>query len=164
MLRASTMIGVGLCAFLATSHASALDTLPFCDKITAPNERMQCLQAHISHLEESILGLSTQIADLNRQLREKASQDIPYKLMFSTNGKCLGQDDNLPAWVSCTDPDAFTIMDRSKTGKPKKPEAQPVIDPDAAKKAKKKEKDKAAQNAGGDAGKSTGGEVQPKTP
>ncbi len=146
MRRASTMVLVGFGACLAVTPVAALDTLPFCDKIKDANERMECLQAHISHLEESILGLSTQIADLNRQLRTKADMDTNYKLLFSGSGKCLGSDVQRPDFVPCTDPDAFSLMDRSKTGKAKKPEAAAESRPDKPKKDKDKDKgkDKAA--------------------
>jgi hypothetical protein len=165
MRSASTVVLVGLAAWLAATPAFALDTLPFCDNLKDPNERMKCLQAHISHLEESILGLSTQIADLNNQLRQKADMDTPYKLLFSQIEKCLGSDDQQPAFVTCTDPDAFSLMDRSKSGKAKKPEAQPVIDPKKIKKQKNKDKaaDSSSDKPAKPAAASGAGQTVPKT-
>lgn len=129
MRAASTLILIALGAVLMATPAPALQTLPFCDKIKDAGERMACLQAHISNLEETLLALSNQIVDLRNALKQKIDADTPYKIFFKRNTKCLGLDDQQPAMVSCTDPDAWQLIDRTKTpGKKKKPK------PDSAKK------------------------------
>jgi hypothetical protein len=144
------MVVVGFGSALAASQASALDTLPACDTIKDANDRLACMQTHITHLEQTILGLGAQIADLTNQLRVKSEMETSYKLLFSQTGKCLGQEDQKPAFVACTEPDAFDFLDRTKTGLPKKAEQQQPapVTPDNPKKNKKKNKTGDAAQSG----------------
>src|ERR1044071_4808460 len=63
--------------------------LPYCDNIKNDQDRMACLQQHISHLEETILALSGRIAALEDSLDKKLGGDITYKIQSVEKGGCL---------------------------------------------------------------------------
>ena len=110
------LILVALCLFGIASPARALGTLQFCDNITNPGERMACLQAHISNLEETLLTLNNRIITLEKALDEKLSADGVYKLQHVGRGFCLGvaSGDTAPKLASCDEPDSWKLLTGSQ--------------------------------------------------
>ena len=71
MRRLGAIIVTTFCASFAVTPARALGDLQNCDAIANPGERMACLYAHIQHLEQTLLSLSTDLVDLRHELKEK---------------------------------------------------------------------------------------------
>jgi hypothetical protein len=139
------LILVAFCLFGVASPARALGTLQFCDNIANPGERMACLQAHISNLEETLLTLSNRIITLEKALDEKLSADSVYKLQHVGIGACLGvagADAGLKI-VSCDEPDSWKLLTGSqRPGRAKKSDDDKDKDKDKDKKDKKDKKSK----------------------
>jgi hypothetical protein len=114
------LILVALCLFGVASPARALGTLKFCDNIPNPGERMACLQAHISNLEETLLTLNNRIITLEKALEGKLDADSVYKLQHVGMGACLGvaSGDAGLKIVSCDQPDSWKLLTGSQ--RPKK--------------------------------------------
>lgn len=115
-MRAPAIFIASLCAFGAVTPALALE---FCDKIQEPDKRMACLQEHISHLEESLLALSTQVTDLRNALKLKLDADAVYKWQHVGQGTCLGfsgKEEGVDL-QSCDHPDSWKLLRGSQ--KPK---------------------------------------------
>ncbi len=110
------LILVALCLFGVASPARALGTLQFCDNIANPGERMACLQAHISNLEETLLTLNNRIITLEKALDEKLSADSVYKLQHVGRGACLvvSSGDAGPKLASCDEPDSWKLLTGSQ--------------------------------------------------
>jgi hypothetical protein len=142
------LILVALCLFGVASPARALGTLQFCDNVTNPGERMACLQAHISNLEETLLTLNNRIITLEKALDEKLSADGVYKLQHVGRGFCLGvaSEDTAPKLASCDEPDSWKLLTGSqRPGRAAKGQSKSDDDADKNKdKDKDKDKDKEA--------------------
>jgi len=137
---------VALCLFGVTSLARALGTLQFCDNISDPGERMACLQAHISNLEETLLTLNNRIITLEKALEGKLDADSVYKLQHVGIGACVGvaSGDAGLKIVSCDEPDSWKLLTGSqRPGRAKKSDDDKDKDKDKDKKDKKSKKDKA---------------------
>jgi hypothetical protein len=114
---------------------------------------MACLYAHIQHLEQTLLSLSTDIVDLRHELKEKLSADGAYKLQYVGRGSCLNFTDNNkpPTMASCDHPDSWKLVRGSQTpgsesAAPKAPSSdQPDKDKSADKGKDKKDKKKKQQ-------------------
>jgi hypothetical protein len=121
-MRALTALFVALCAMGFPIEAHALG-LTFCDDIKDDQSRMACLQAHISHLEQTILALGGRIAALENELTEKLSADVTYKLRSAGQGKCLGLagQATAPVLVTCDDPASWVLLAGVPIRKPKPP-------------------------------------------
>jgi hypothetical protein len=140
-------------AGLAATPAHALGDLKNCDAIANAGERMACLYAHIQHLEQTLLSLSTDIVDLRHELKEKLSADGAYKLQYVGRGSCLNFTDNNkpPTMASCDHPDSWKLVRGSQTpgsesAAPKAPSSdQPDKDKSADKGKDKKDKKKKQQ-------------------
>lgn len=141
------LILVAFCLF--ASPARALGTLQFCDNIANPGERMACLQAHISNLEEILLTLNNRIITLEKALDEKLSADSVYKLQHVGRGACLvvSGGDAGPKLASCDEPDSWKLLTGSqRPGRAAK--AQSKSDDDEDKDKDKDKKDKKDKKAG----------------
>ena len=75
------------CAGATGTPVCALGELQDCDAIKDTGNRMACLQAHISHLEQTLLSLSTEIVDLRHELKVKLAADGVYKLQYVGKGE-----------------------------------------------------------------------------
>jgi len=139
------LILVALCLFGLASPARALGTLKFCDNIPNPGERMACLQAHISNLEETLLTLNNRIVTLEKALEGKLDADSVYKLQHVGIGACLGvaSGDAGLKIVSCDQPDSWKLLTGSQRPKKAKSDDDKDKDKDKDKKDKKSKKDKA---------------------
>lgn len=137
------LILVALCLFGVPSPARALGTLKFCDNISDPGERMICLQAHISNLEETLLTLNNRIVTLEKALEGKLGADGVYKLQHVGRGYCLGVagGEAGPKLASCDKPDSWKLLTGSQ--KPGRKAKSDDDDKDKDKKDKKSKKDKA---------------------
>jgi hypothetical protein len=136
------LILVALCLFGVTAPARALGTLKFCDNISDPGERMVCLQAHISNLEETLLTLNNRIITLEKALEGKLAADGVYKMQHVGRAACLAvaSGDASPKLASCDQPDSWKLLTGSqKPGRGAKSDD----DKDKDKKDKKSKKDKA---------------------
>jgi hypothetical protein len=78
-MRAIAAIVAALSALAFAAPAEAVG-LTYCDNIKNDQDRMACLQQHISNLEQTILALSGRIATLENALGNKVSTDITYKI------------------------------------------------------------------------------------
>jgi hypothetical protein len=112
MRRLGAIIVTTICASFAVTPASALGDLQNCDAIKDAGERLACLYAHIAHLEQTLLSLSTDIVDLRHELKEKLSADGVYKLQYVGKGSCLNFADNNkpPTMASCDHPDSWKLV------------------------------------------------------
>ncbi|HSA66024.1 MAG TPA: hypothetical protein VLE24_00010 [Methyloceanibacter sp.] len=162
MRRLGAIILTTLCAGLAATPAHALGDLKNCDAIANAGERTACLYAHIQHLEQTLLSLSTDIVDLRHELKEKLSADGAYKLQYVGRGSCLNFTDNNkpPTMASCDHPDSWKLVRGSQTpGKESAaPKAPSPDQPDQAADKGKDKKDKKSKD------KSPGETDQPKAP
>jgi hypothetical protein len=161
MRRLGAIIITTFCASVAVIPAHALGDLQNCDAIANAGERMACLYAHIQHLEQTLLSLSTDIVDLRHELKEKLNADGAYKLQYVGRGSCLNFTDNNkpPVMASCDHPDSWKLVRGSQS--PGSESAAPKApSPDQPGKAKSADKDK-----GKDKKKKQQGETdQPKAP
>jgi hypothetical protein len=127
MRRLGTIFAV-LCAIGVVSPAQAVE-LKFCDDIKDdPQARMACLQAHISHLEDTILRLDAQVAEMGKELEQKLSANTVYKVQSVAQGKCLGfaGANQALAVLTCDHPDSWKLLTGSQSApKPNKPVAKP---------------------------------------
>ena len=84
---------------------------------------MACLYAHIAHLEQTLLSLSTDIVDLRHELKEKLSADSVYKLQYVGRGNCLVFADNNkpPVMANCDRPDSWKLVRGSQSSGRKPP-------------------------------------------
>jgi hypothetical protein len=124
-MRASAAIVAALCTFAFAMPAQAFG-LAFCDDIKEDQSRMACLQAHISHLEETIVALSGRIATLENALGHKLGADVTYKFQ-SAGGKCLGTagDPPSPSLADCDSLDSWKMLAGAPIKKPAKPAPPP---------------------------------------
>jgi hypothetical protein len=124
--------------------ARALETLKFCDNIAAPVERMACLQAHISNLEERLLTLSNSIVTLEKLLDGKLDAAAVYKLQHAGKGACLVAPEDKKegdlALGSCNRPDSWKLI--SGAQKPDKRGGSDDKDKDKDKNKKRDKSDK----------------------
>jgi hypothetical protein len=161
MRRLGTIIVTTICAGFAATPAHALGDLKNCDAIANAAERMACFYAHIQHLEQTLLSLSTDIVDLRHELKEKLNADGAYKLQYVGRGSCLNFTDNNkpPTMASCDHPDSWKLVRGSQT--PGKESAAPK-----APSSDQPDKDKSADKGKGkDKKKKQQGETdQPKAP
>jgi hypothetical protein len=162
MRRLGAIIIITFCASVAATPAHALGDLKNCDAIANAGERMACLYAHIAHLEQTLLSLSTDIVDLRHELKEKLDANSVYKLQYVGRGSCLNFTDNNkpPVMASCDHPDSWKLV--RGTQSPGKESAAPKApspdQPDkAADKGKGKDKDKPKKKPQGETD-------QPKAP
>jgi hypothetical protein len=116
-MRRLGMIVTALCALAAVTPARAFGDLENCDAIKDAGERMTCLYAHIAHLEQTLLSLSTDITDLRHALKEKLDAKGVYKLQYVGKGNCLGyaERDKPPVFVSCDRPDSWKLARGSQS-------------------------------------------------
>ena len=147
MPKLGAIIVTTFCASFAATPARALGNLQNCDAIANVGERMACLYAHIAHLEQTLLSLSTDVVDLRHELKEKLSADSVYKLQYVGRGNCLVFADNNkpPVMANCDRPDSWKLVRGSQSpGKENAaPKAPSPDQPDkAADKGKGKDKDK----------------------
>ena len=105
------LIIASLCAIAATP-ARAVEELQDCDAVKDTANRMACLQAHIAHLEQTLLSLNTELVDIKHNLKAKLAADEVYKLQYVGKGSCLGFADNdkPPAFGSCDRPDSWKLL------------------------------------------------------
>jgi hypothetical protein len=117
----ATIILVSLCAIAWARPAAAVEELKSCDGIQDAAQRMVCLQAHISHLEQTLLNLNAEIVDLNHALKAKLAATDEYKLQYVGKDSCLGfsADNQPPAMKTCDHPDSWKLVPGSQ--KPQKP-------------------------------------------
>jgi hypothetical protein len=114
-----------VCAIGAATPARAMEELKNCDDIKDVGGRMACLQAHISHLEETLLSLSAEVVDLRHDLKEKLGASAVYKLQYVGEGGCLrfAGDDKPPVIATCDNPDSWKLVLGAQT--PAKPNTTP---------------------------------------
>ena len=126
-MRASTAIVAAVFTLAFAAPAEALG-LTYCDDIKNDQDRMACLQQHISHLEETILALSGRIAALEDSLDKKLSGDITYKIQSVEKGGCLTieGDQQQPGLIGCDHPDAWKLLAGPPIKKPEKPAPPPA--------------------------------------
>jgi hypothetical protein len=106
------LIIASLCAIVPVTPACAVEELQDCDDIKDAGNRMICLQAHIAHLEQTLLRLNTELVDIRHELQEKLAADEVYKLQYVGKRRCLGFADNdkPPVFASCDRPDSWKLM------------------------------------------------------
>lgn len=111
-----TIIFMSLCAIVLARPAAAVEELKSCDSIKDVAQRMACLQAHISHLEGTLLGLNAEIVDLRHELKAKLAATEVYKLQYVGKGSCLGfaADNQPPAMKTCDHPDSWKLVPGSQ--------------------------------------------------
>jgi hypothetical protein len=150
MRRLGAIIVTAFCVSIAVTPARALGDLQNCDAIANAGERMACLYAHIQHLEQTLLSLSTDLIDLRHELKEKLAADGVYKLQYVGRGSCLNFADNNkpPMMASCDHPDSWKLVrgtqsPGSESAAPKTP--SPDQPDKAADKGKGKDKKKKQQ-------------------
>jgi hypothetical protein len=107
----ATVIVMALCSIAAARPAVALEELKNCDVIPDAGQRMACMQAHIAHLEETLLSLNTEIVDLKHALKERLAATEVYKLEYVGKSFCLGfaGDNQPPTMQSCDQPDSWKL-------------------------------------------------------
>ena len=112
MRRLGAIIVTTFCLSFAVTPARALGDLQNCDAIADAGERMACLYAHIQHLEQTLLSLSTDLVDLRHELKEKLAADGVYKLQYVGKGSCLNFADNNkpPLMASCDHPNSWKLV------------------------------------------------------
>jgi hypothetical protein len=151
MRRLGAIIVTTFCASFAVTPAQALGDLQNCDAIKDAGQRMACLYAHIAHLEQTLLSLSTDIVDLRHALKEKLDANTVYKLQYVGRGSCLNfVDNNKPVMMaSCDHPDSWKLV--RGTQSPGKESAAPKApSPDKPDKAADKDKDKSKKKSQGE--------------
>ena len=133
-----------VCAIGAAAPARAIEELKNCDDIKDAGSRMACLQAHISHLEETLLSLSGEVVDLRHALNETLRAGAVYKLQYVGGGGCLGfaAPDQPPVIATCDRPDSWKLVLGAQTPAaprtaPKAATPGPAPPPAAATKAPK---------------------------
>jgi hypothetical protein len=111
------LVATTLCALAAATPARALGDLQNCDAIKDAGQRMACLQAHIAHLEQTLLSLNSDLVDLQHELKEKLSVNSAYKLQYVGRGTCLGyaDKDKPPIFVGCDHPDSWKLVRGSQS-------------------------------------------------
>src|SRR4026208_2545845 len=126
-MRASTAIVAAVFTPAAPAPPEALG-LTYRDDIKTDQDRMACLQQHISHLEETILALSGRIAALEDSLEKKLSGDITYKIQSVEKGGCLTTegDQQQPGLIGCDHPDAWKLLAGPPIKKPENPPPPPA--------------------------------------
>jgi hypothetical protein len=126
---ASGVLLLGMIGFVAPARAAGL---PYCDDLKDDQERMACLQQHISHLEQTIVVLGGRIAALENALQKALSSDWTYKLKSAgQDNKCLGLDADKTGLVlvPCDSPDSWSAMSVAPIKKPPRtatPEAEGI--------------------------------------
>jgi hypothetical protein len=113
------------------AHAAALK---YCNDIKDDQGRMACLQDHISHLEEAIVSLGGQVAQLGKDLDQKLNANAVYKLQSVAEGMCLGfnGENQPPVTVTCDHPDSWKLLIGAQSPpvkEPSKPVASPAAPP-----------------------------------
>jgi hypothetical protein len=131
-MRAIAAIVAALSALAFAAPAEAVG-LTYCDNIKNDQDRMACLQQHISNLEQTILALSGRIATLENALGNKVSTDITYKIQSVDKDGCIGLDGNplRPSLVGCDHPDAWKMVAGPPVKKPEKAASPPTPEPQA---------------------------------
>jgi hypothetical protein len=131
-MRAIAAIVAALCALAFAAPADAVG-LTYCDNIKNDQDRMTCLQQHISNLEQTILALSGRIATLENALGNKVSTDVTYKIQSVDKDGCIGLDGDplKPSLVGCDHPDAWKMVAGPPVKKPEKPAPPPTPEPQA---------------------------------
>ncbi|HZP09852.1 hypothetical protein [Methyloceanibacter sp.] len=117
---ASLALVLGMIGFALPAWAAGLQ---FCDDIKDDQERMACLQQHISHLEQTIIVLGGRIAALENALQSTLASNWTYKLKSAAqDGKCLGLDASKAdvALVPCDSPDSWSVISVTPIKKPAK--------------------------------------------
>ena len=111
------LVITAFCAMAAATPARALGDLQNCDAIKDVEQRMACLQAHITHLEQTLLSLGADVVDLQHELKEKVSVNNVYRLQYVGRGLCLGyaDKDKPPFFVSCDRPDSWKLVRGSQS-------------------------------------------------
>ena len=107
------MFGAVLIASVcAITPAVAIEELKNCDDIKDETGKLTCLQAHISHLEETLLSLSGEVVDLRHALEETLGAGAVYKLQYVGAGGCLGfsAPDQPPVIATCDRPDSWKLV------------------------------------------------------
>ena len=101
-----------VCAIGAATQAVAIEELKNCDDIKDEPGKLTCLQAHISHLEETLLSLSGEVVDLRHALEETLGAGAVYKLQYVGAGGCLGfsAPDQPPVIATCDRPDSWKLV------------------------------------------------------
>jgi hypothetical protein len=132
-MRAIAAIAVALFTVAFAAPAEALG-LTYCDNIKNDQDRMACLQQHVSHMEETILALSGRIAALEDALGKKLSADVTYKIQSVEKGGCLAieGDQQVAGVVGCDHPDAWKMLAGPPIKKPAKPAPASATKPDEA--------------------------------
>jgi hypothetical protein len=101
-----------ICALGAATPAGAIEELKNCDDIKDEPGKVACLQAHVSHLEETLLSLSGEVVDLRHALKETLGAGAVYKLQYVGAGGCLGfsAPDQPPVVATCDRPDSWKLV------------------------------------------------------
>jgi len=131
-MRAIAAVVAALSALAFAAPAEAVG-LTYCDNIKNDQDRMACLQQHVSNLEQTILALSGRIATLENTLGNKVSTDITYKIQSVDKDGCIGLDGNplSPSLVGCDRPDAWKMVAGPPVKKPEKAASPPTPEPQA---------------------------------
>jgi len=113
----ATIILMSLYAIACARPAAAVEELKSCNGIQDAAQRMACLQAHVSHLEQTLLNLDAEIVDLKHELKTKLAATEEYKLQYVGKGSCLGfsADNQPPAMKTCDHPDSWKLVPGSQT-------------------------------------------------
>ena len=113
----ATIIFMSLCAIACARPAAAVEELKSCNGIQDAAQRMTCLQAHVSHLEQTLLNLDAEIVDLKHELKAKLAATEEYKLQYVGKGSCLGfsADNQPPSMKTCDHPDSWKLVPGSQT-------------------------------------------------
>ena len=116
---------VSLSALGAATPAAALEELKNCDDIKDEPGKIACMQAHISHLEETLLSLGGEVVELRHELKETLAANAVYKLQYVGAGGCLGfaAPDQPPVVSTCDRPDLWKLVLGAQT--PAAPGATP---------------------------------------
>jgi hypothetical protein len=117
---------VSLSALGAATPAAALEELKNCDDIKDEPGKIACMQAHISHLEETLLSLGGEVVELRHELKETLAANAVYKLQYVGAGGCLGfaAPDQPPVVSTCDRPDSWKLVLGAQT--PAAPGATPT--------------------------------------
>ena len=88
MRRLGAIIVTTFCvSFRGNSGAARSATFKTATRLPMPASGWPRLYAHIAHLEQTLLSLSTDIVDLRHELKEKLSADSVYKLAICGQGQ-----------------------------------------------------------------------------
>jgi hypothetical protein len=109
-----------VCAIGAAAPARAIEELKNCDDIKDEPGKMTCMQAHISHLEQTLLSLNSEVVDLRHELKETLAANAVYKLQYVGAGGCLGfaAPDQPPVVATCDRPDSWKLVLGAQTPTP----------------------------------------------